>query len=54
MTKITIDVEFEKLRRIDKLAKLVGQSRSWSFEKAISSVTEYENWFVAEVRKGLR
>ena len=53
MTATTFRTDPEKLKRIDKLAKSLGHSRSWLLNKAIDDLLEYQEWFAGQVQTGL-
>ena len=49
----SIRVERDTLERLDRLARSMDRSRSWIVNRAIEQYLEYEDWFVAEVEKGI-
>jgi predicted transcriptional regulator len=42
------------LKRVDGLARAVSRSRSWGVNQALERYLEYEEWFTAEVAKGMK
>lgn len=54
MKATTVRIEDDVLGRIDGLAVSLSRSRSWVIKQAIERFLEYEEWFVEEVREGLR
>ena len=49
----SIRVEHNTLERLDRLARSMDRTRSWVVSQAIEQYLEYEDWFVAEVEKGI-
>lgn len=47
-------IEDDMLERIDSLAQTMSRPRSWVIKEAISRFVEYEEWFVKEVKDGLK
>jgi len=54
MKATTVRIEDDMLGRIDGLAVSLSRSRSWVIKQAIERFLEYEEWFVQEVKEGLR
>jgi predicted transcriptional regulator len=54
MKATTVRIEDDVLGRIDGLAVSLSRSRSWVIKQAIERFLEYEEWFVQEVKEGLR
>jgi len=54
MKATTIRIDDNMLGRVDDLAKELSRSRSWVINQAISRFMEYEQWFVQEVKDGLK
>ena len=49
----TIRMDTRTMKRIDGLARAMSRSRAWVINRAVEQYLEYEEWFVAEVEKGL-
>lgn len=49
----TFRTEAEKIERVDALAASLNRSRNWVLNKAVDDLLEYNEWFVAEVNKGM-
>ena len=49
----SIRVEHDTLEKLDRLARSMDRSRSWIVNRAIERYLDYEDWFVAEVGKGI-
>jgi predicted transcriptional regulator len=54
MKTTTIRIEDDMLGRIDCLADALSRSRSWVIKEAIEKFLHYEEWFVQEVKDGLK
>ena len=54
MKTITIRIEDDMLGRIDCLADAMSRSRTWVIKQAIGKFLQYEEWFVQEVKDGLK
>jgi predicted transcriptional regulator len=54
MKATTIRINDDMLGRIDCLANTLTRSRSWVINQAIERFIDYEEWFVQEVKDGLR
>jgi RHH-type rel operon transcriptional repressor/antitoxin RelB len=54
MKATTVRIEDNMLERIDSLAETLSRPRSWVIKEAIARFVEYEEWFVQEVKNGLR
>jgi predicted transcriptional regulator len=50
----TVRLDVRTLKRIDGLARAVSRSRSWVVNQALERYLEYEEWFTAEVAKGIK
>ncbi len=53
MKATTIRIDDEMLGRVDGLAKALSRSRSWVINQAIDRFTDYEEWYIKEVKDGL-
>lgn len=54
MKATTVRINDDMLGRIDGLASTLSRSRSWVINQAIERFIDYEEWFVQEVRDGLK
>ncbi len=54
MKATTVRINDEMLGRVDFLAKTLSRSRSWIINQAIERFIGYEEWFVQEVKDGLK
>ncbi len=54
MKATTVRIDDDVLGRIDDLANTVSRSRSWVINQAIGLFLDYEEWFVQEVKDGLK
>ena len=54
MKATTVRIDDNMLGRVDDLAKELSRSRSWVINQAIGRFIEYEEWFVQEVKDGLK
>lgn len=43
----------DKIERIDAIATSLGRSRNWLLNKALDDILEHQDWFAAEVQKGI-
>jgi len=53
MTATTIQIDEDKLNRVDNIAKTLNRSRSWVINQAVEHFLSFEEWFVKEVEEGL-
>jgi predicted transcriptional regulator len=54
MKATTVRLDEGILGRVDHLAGELSRSRSWVIKQAIERFLEYEEWFVQEVKDGLK
>ena len=54
MKVTTVRIDDDMLGRIDCLANTLSRSRSWVINQAIERFLDYEEWFVQEVKGGLK
>ena len=54
MKATTVRIDDDMIGRIDGLANALSRSRSWVINQAIKRFLDYEEWFVQEVKDGLR
>jgi len=54
MKATTVRIDDDMLGRIDCLANTLSRSRSWVINQAIERFLGYEEWFVQEVKGGLK
>ncbi len=54
MKATTVRLDDDMLGRIDGLASTLSRSRSWVIKQAIERFLAYEEWFVQEVKDGLK
>jgi predicted transcriptional regulator len=54
MKTTTVRLDEGTLGRVDHLAGELSRSRSWVIKQAIERFLEYEEWFVREVKDGLK
>ena len=54
MKVTTVRIDDDMLGRIDCLANTLSRSRSWMINQAIERFLDYEEWFVQEVKGGLK
>ncbi len=54
MKATTVRIDDDMLGRIDCLANMLSRSRSWVINQAIERFLDYEEWFVQEVKDGLK
>jgi predicted transcriptional regulator len=54
MKATTIRINDDILGRVDGLANTLSRSRSWVINQAIERFLDYEEWFVQEVKDGLK
>ena len=44
----------DTLNRIDGVARAINRSRAWVINQAVERYLDYEEWFVAAVKEGLK
>ena len=54
MKATTIRINDDILGRVDGLATTLSRTRSWVINQAIERFLDYEEWFVQEVKDGLK
>ena len=54
MKATTVRINDDMLGRIDCLANALSRSRSWVINQAIERFIGHEEWFVQEVKEGLK
>ncbi|MFV9691877.1 MAG: CopG family ribbon-helix-helix protein [Desulfobacteria bacterium] len=54
MKATTVRIDDDMLWRIDGLANTLSRSRSWVINQAIERFLAYEEWYVQEVKDGLK
>jgi len=54
MKATTVRIDDDILCRIDGLANTLSRSRSWVINQAIERFLAYEEWYVQEVKDGLK
>ncbi len=54
MKATTVRIDDNVLNRVDGLAAELSRSRSWIINQAIKQFLGYEEWFVQEVKDGLK
>jgi len=54
MKAATVRIEDDVLGSVDDLAKELNRSRNWIINQALTRFIEYDDWFVREVRNGLK
>ncbi|WP_446009442.1 CopG family ribbon-helix-helix protein [Candidatus Electrothrix sp.] len=54
MKATTIRMEDAVLERVDSLAKALNRSRTWVVNQAVQRFLGYEEWFIHEVKSGIR
>ena len=54
MKATTVRINDDMLGRIDCLANTLSRSRSWVINQAIERFLDYEEWFVREVKDGIK
>lgn len=54
MKATTVRINDDMLGRIDCLANTLSRTRSWVINQAIERFIGYEEWFVQEVKDGLK
>ncbi len=42
------------LKRVDGVARAMSRSRAWVINQAVERYLDYEEWFVAQVKEGLK
>jgi predicted transcriptional regulator len=50
----TIRIDDDTLGRVDGLANTLSRTRSWVINQAIERFLDYEEWFVQEVKNGIK
>ena len=50
----TIRMNEATLKRVDGVARAMSRSRAWVINQAVERYIDYEDWFVAEVKEGLK
>jgi predicted transcriptional regulator len=50
----TIRMDGRTLKRLDGVARVMSRSRTWVINQAIERYLNYEEWFVAQVKQGLK
>ena len=50
----TVRMEGRTLKRVDGLAHAMSRSRAWVINQAVERYLDYEEWFVAEVKRALK
>jgi predicted transcriptional regulator len=50
----TIRMNGATLKRVDGVARAMSRSRAWVINQAVERYIDYEEWFVAEVKEGLK
>jgi predicted transcriptional regulator len=54
MKATTVRIDDNTIERVDGLATTLNRSRSWVVKQAIERFLDYEEWFVQEVKEGLK
>ena len=54
MKATTVRIDDDIVERIDSLANALSRSRSWVIKQAIGRFLDYEEWFVQEIKDGLK
>lgn len=54
MKATTVRIDDDIVERIDALANALSRSRSWVIKQAIGRFLDYEEWFVQEIKDGLK
>ena len=54
MKTTTVRIDDNILGRIDGLANTLSRTRSWVINQAIERYLDYEEWFIQEVKDGLK
>ncbi len=54
MRVTTVRFEDDVLRRLDGLAEVMNRPRNWVIQQAVDQYLHYEEWFVEQVKTGLR
>jgi predicted transcriptional regulator len=54
MKPTTVRIDNETLGRIDEVANTLSRSRFWVINQAIEKYLDYEEWFIQEVKEGLK
>ena len=50
----TIRMDSRTLKRVDSIARAMSRSRAWVINQAVRRYLDYEEWFIAAVKRGLR
>jgi len=50
----TVRMQARSLKRVDGLAHAMSRSRAWVINQAVERYLDYEEWFVDEVKQGLK
>ena len=50
----TIRMDPRTLKRVDGIARAMSRSRAWVINQAVERYLDYEEWFVAAVKQGLK
>ncbi len=50
----TVRMDDRTLKRVDKVARAMSRSRTWVIKQAVERYLDYEEWFVARVKEGLK
>ena len=50
----TIRMNSRTLKRVDRIARAMSRSRAWVINDAVERYLDYEEWFVATVKRGLK
>ena len=51
---ISVRLDEETLTRAGQIAEVMGRSRAWLMAHAIRQYVEHEEWFIREVKEGIR
>lgn len=54
MKSTTVKIDEHMLKRLDSIANGLNRPRSWVIHQALERFVEYEEWFVREVKAGIR
>jgi predicted transcriptional regulator len=50
----TIRMDPRTLKRVDGIARALSRSRAWVINQAVERYLDYEEWFIAAVKHGLK
>jgi len=50
---VSVRIDENKLKRLDKLARITRRSRAWLINEAVDRYLSYEEWFIKAVEAGL-